>query len=474
MRVTVVGLGYVGLVSAACLADQGHDVVGVEVDPQRIRALEAGRMPIFEPGLEELVADNVRLGRLQFTGRGPAAVAAAQVTIVAVGTDDGRGGWQTRTMLAALAEIAQHIADDGVLVVRSTLPPDFVPSLAHIVNAHREEVARPAVPVILNPEFTREGRAVHDFLQPDRVVLGVASDPDGRGVAQLRRMYHWVDAPVKVMTAVNACFTKLGSNLFLATKISFANELAALCDTFGAEVDVVVNGMSDDTRIGGAFLRAGIGFGGSCLPHQVTSVVRTSEVAGVPTPLLAAVDDINHRQRSWFVDKLESHLNGSLVGRRIALLGLAFKPETDDLREAPSLDIAALLLSRGATVVAHDPMPAAMVGAADRVPGLATADSAEEALAGADAVGLVTEWSAYRALDWVRVAGLMPGRVVVDGRNALPRGEILDAGFSYVSFGRGAWHPDAERPLEVVAEPALIDTPIAVAATPTAQPVLAE
>ncbi len=473
MRVSVVGLGYVGLVTSSCLAEQGHDVIGIEVDPQRIRALEAGRIPLFEPGVEELVIDNVRLGRLTFTARAAAAVAASQITIVAVGTDDGQRGWQTRTVLAALAEIAPHVADDGILVVRSTLPPDFVPSLSHIVNALREEVGRSPIPVMLNPEFTREGRAVHDFMNPDRVVLGVASDPEGRGVAYLRRLYHWVESPIKVMTALNACLTKLGSNLFLATKISFANELAALCDTFGAEVDVVVNGMADDDRIGGSFLHAGIGFGGSCLPHQVTSLVRTAGVAGVPTPLLAAVDHINHRQREWFVDRLEAHLGGSVTGRRVALLGLAFKPETDDLREAPSIDIAALLLERGARVVAHDPMPTAMAGAAARVPGLTTAASIAEALTGADAAGLVTEWAAYRALDWAWAAELMTGRVVVDGRNALSRSEVLDAGFTYVSFGRGTWSPQAERPPIFAMHGTPGGVPV-VALAPTGQPVLAE
>jgi UDPglucose 6-dehydrogenase len=445
VQVSIVGLGYVGLVTAACLAERGHDVVGIEVDGARIAALDNGRAPFFEPDLDRTIESNVKAGRLRFSGYSAAAIEVARVVVIAVGTHDGNGGWQTGTILTALGQVVPFMANDATLLVRSTLPPEFLGQLGSIVDRLRTDVERPHVPVILNPEFTREGQAVHDFLEPERIVLGVANDPDGRGVGNLRHLYRWSDAPVLVMSAVDACLTKLGSNLFLATKISFANELAVLCDAFGSDVTQVVKGMSFDPRIGGGFLRAGIGFGGSCLPHQVSMTVRTGQVAGVPVPLLAAVDEINHRQRRMLVDLIALQLGGSLSEIRVALLGLSFKPDTDDLRDAPSLDIARWLLDAGATVCAYDPLPAARERAALLVEGLEVAASVNEAVLGVDAIALVTEWREFNHLDWTTIHGLVRQAVVVDGRNALDRSSILDAGFSYASFGRGSWTPEAAK-----------------------------
>jgi UDPglucose 6-dehydrogenase len=295
---------------------------------------------------------------------------------------------------------------------------------------------------MLNPEFTREGRAVRDYQQPDRIVLGVVSDPDGHGEAALRELYHSAAAPIIVMGAIDAAITKLGANLFLATKISFANELAEICDAFGADVATVVDGMSYDTRIGGSFLRAGVGFGGSCLPNQVTMTIRTAAQAGVDTPLLTAVDDVNHRRRTQVVERAASMLDGTVRGRRIALLGLTFKPDTDDLRDAPALTIAAELIEQGATVVAYDPMPTARDRSATLVPGLTVEHAAADAIADADAAILVTEWPEFVELDWGAAGDTMRRRVLIDGRNVLSGQRLAAVGFAYSSFGRGTFAPE--------------------------------
>jgi len=442
MRVTVVGLGYVGLVTGACLAEWDHDVTGVDADPRRLGALREGRIPFHEPRLPELVSDGISRGKLLFTDDLKAASASADMVVVAVGTHDGNGGWQTDTVRGALADIVPAMQDHATLVVRSTLPPDFIRQLPSIVASRRSSAGRPAVPVMLNPEFTREGRAVRDYQQPDRIVLGVVSDPDGRGEAALRALYHSAAAPIIVMGAIDAAITKLGANLFLATKISFANELAEICDAFGADVATVVDGMSYDTRIGGSFLKAGVGFGGSCLPNQVTMTIRTAAQAGVDTPLLTAVDDVNHRRRSQVVERAASLLDGTVRGRRIALLGLTFKPDTDDLRDAPALTIAAELIEQGATVVAYDPMPTARERSAALVPGLAVEHAAADAITGADAAILVTEWPEFVELDWSVVGATMRRRVLIDGRNVLSGDRLAAAGFAYSSFGRGTYVPE--------------------------------
>jgi UDPglucose 6-dehydrogenase len=379
--------------------------------------------------------------------------------IVAVGTHDGNGGWQTKTINDCLVSVVPHLSRDAALVVRSTLPPEFLPQLASIVGRIRDEGKQSHIPVLVNPEFTREGQAVTDFMRPDRVVIGVADDPTGRGVKLLQRMYRQTPGPVLVMHGLDAVLAKLGSNLFLATRISFANELAGLCDLYGADVEQVVAAMAYDQRIGGSFFRAGIGFGGSCLPHQVTMTIRGAAASGGFTPLMAAVEEINRGQRSRFVDRIESLLGGSLSDARIALLGLTFKPETDDLRDAPSLEIARLLLERGASVVAYDPMAGAMARAEQLVPGLVTVSSALEALEDADAAGLVTEWSEFLAMDWASAARRMRRPILVDGRNALPPLAMLEAGLAYSSFGRGTLIPGEgetrQTPLERLARQTL-------------------
>jgi UDPglucose 6-dehydrogenase len=449
VRVTVVGLGYVGLVTAACLVEWGHRVRGIDANRGRIADLRAGRMPFYEPGLDRLVARGIAAKALEFSSKAASSLRDADLVVVAVGTHDGNGAWQTATILACLEEIVPHLAPESTLVIRSTLPPDFVESLPEIVA--RARGALPPVAVLLNPEFTREGRAVRDFLNPDRVVIGIAHDPGQRGVAVLRSLYGGVSAPVLVMSAPEAALSKLGSNLFLATKISFANELAGLCDLFGAGVDPVVAALSLDPRIGAGFLGPGVGFGGSCLPHQVAMTVRAAGEHGYPTPLLGAVAAVNESQRRRFAGRLAALLGG-LPGSRIALLGLTFKPGTDDLRDAPSLAIGRHLLAAGARVVAHDPMASARERALGLVAGLEVAPTALEALRGADAAGLVTEWPEFCEIDWDEAGRLMRRRIVVDGRNALSPEMLRAAGFVYSAFGRGPRHVLDRSPVAVTVE----------------------
>lgn len=441
MKVTVVGQGYVGLVTAAGAAEWGHEVVGVEKHEGRLEALLGGHVPFHEPALGELVDTHLADGRLRFSAEAAEAVAASSLTFVAVGTVNADQHWETKTIAACLAEVVPHVPDDGAIVVRSTCPPEFIGQLVDYVDFLRRESGRELIAVMLNPEFTKEGTAVQDFLEPDRVVLGVASDPEARGVALLREFYAQVEAPVLVLSAMDAILSKLGANLFLATKISFANELAALCDLYGSQIERVIEGMAHDPRIGGSFLRAGIGFGGSCLPHQVTMTVRDASTRGHETPLLAAVDEINLRQKMSFVDRIDD-LVGGLAGRRIALLGLTFKPHTDDLRAAPALDIASMLIDRGATVVAYDPMETARRNAKALILGLTVVSSAIEAVSGADAIALTTEWPEFVTLPWQQIAGIVGQRIVVDGRNALDPDALVGAGFVYSSFGRGHRLPE--------------------------------
>ena len=439
MRVTVVGLGYVGLVTSACLAEWGNEVVGIDASQARLKSLSDGNVPFHEPGLDELVAREAESGRLTYGGPEaiPATVAASSAVVIAVGTHDGNGGWQTETLLSCLAQVVPHMAEDAVLVVRSTMPPHLAGQLRGITSQLRREVGLEDIAVVVNPEFTREGTALNDFREPERVVLGIAHDPMGRGEALVQELYAGVACPKLVMSATDATLTKLAANLFLATKISFANEVARLCETFDATIDNVVEGLIHDPRMGRGFLGAGVGFGGSCLPHQVSMTYKSGAERGLELPLLAAVDSINRSQRDEFVDRVVAALEGVVAGRRICLLGLSFKPYTDDLRDAPSLSIARLLIDLGAQVVAYDPMPGARARAAELIPRLRITVDAEGAITGSDVVGLVTEWPEFVSLDWQRVNRMMRGDAVIDGRNCLVPAEVRAAGLRYIGFGRG-------------------------------------
>lgn len=447
MRIAVVGLGYVGLVTSGCLTRWGHEVVGIEADPKRLEMLSGAQLPFYEPGLDELVREGRENGRLRFCGPLDAAehLSAADVVIIAVGTHDGSGGWQTTTMTTCIGEVLPHVRQNAALVIRSTLPPDFIRDLPQLLEEIEPNGAE-RCPVLLNPEFTAEGTAVRDFVEPQRIVVGIVRDPSRDGERLLEKLYASAGAPILTMPAIDAALSKLGANLFLATKISFANELAALCDAFGADVTEVLRSMAFDPRIGSSFLRPGIGFGGSCLPNQVTMTVRSAEMIGHAMPLLNAVERVNVGQRSHFVELLATALGERVTGRRVALLGLTFKPGTDDLRDAPALAIARELLAQGATVVAYDPMPTARYAAAVLVPGLVVAESVIEAVRSADVIGLATEWPEFAALEWSHIRGLVAQPVIVDGRNLLDPVILHAAGFRYSAFGR---RPVEEAPSEL-------------------------
>lgn len=424
MELAIVGAGYVGLVTAACLAKLGNRVRVVDIDAARVERLRRGESPIREPELDELTAAAVAAGRLTFHDDA-AAVRGSRLVIVAVGTLDGDEQWTDRNVRRAVLDLAADPEAPRWIVIRSTLLPGTARAMAAEV-----ELIDPRVRLAMNPEFTREGTAVADFLQPDRVVFGIdpapPDDADATAdqaelVAELRLLYQPLEAPFVVADLTSAETIKVASNVFLALKISYANELARLSAATGADIGAVVDGIGLDRRIGRNFLSPGPGYGGSCLPSQARALPGVAARYGVHTPLMAAIDPSNNEQSAWLVALGEQALGRSLAGCRVALLGLTFKAGTDDLRESPALRLAMLLAKRGATVVAYDPLATgtgvAML-AAQRVEILPAA-SAAEACAGADAVFIATEWREFAELDWAAIAASMSGDLVVDGRGLI-------------------------------------------------------
>ena len=421
--IAVIGTGYVGLVSAAGFAELGHEVYCVDVDSDKVAGLKRGEIPIFEPGLAELVARHQ--ARLHFSTDLAPALEHARLLFVAVGTPPTYSGDADLTavhaVVAAMPASAEH-----ALVMKSTVP---VGTGAAIQRAFAQQ-AKAGFRYVSCPEFLKEGVAVADFLAPDRVVVGDQGDWAGDAVVEL---YAPLNAPLVRTDIASAEMVKLASNAFLATKISFINEIANVCEETGADVTEVARGMGLDDRIGPKFLQAGIGFGGSCFPKDVSALKQLAGNSGYHFQLLNAVIEVNELQKRRVMGKLQKHL-GSLVGRTVTLLGLAFKPDTDDMREASSLVLAARLQADGANVRAYDPV--AEPQAHMLMPGAAFADSAVEATRGADAVVLVTEWKEFRALSWSEVAGAMTGRLIIDGRNALDSDAVRAAGLVYEGVGR--------------------------------------
>ena len=429
-RVAVIGAGYVGLTTAACLADLGNDVVVVDINSEKIGQLQRHQVPFYEPGLSELVKRNAQAGRLTFTTSYEQAVPGAEYAIIAVSTPEGEGG---EADLSHVEAAANSIADcmDGPLVVvnKSTVPPltgDMVSSVLRKRNgSHRAEV-------VSNPEFLREGSAIQDFMHPDRVVIG----SHDRGAAEkVGKLYESLDAPILITPSIyTAEMIKYASNAFLATRISFINEIARICERVDADATQVAEGMGLDKRIGPMFLNAGIGYGGSCFPKDVMALAALAERFDYHPELLHAVMDINRDQRMLVIDKLRDCLE-TLEGRVVGLLGLAFKPNTDDLREAPSLEIAKVLLAAGSHVRAYD--PAAAEGARALIPEIEYSSDAYAVADGADALVLVTEWNEFRFLDLARVKASMRKPVMVDGRNIYDPAMMRSLGFTYRGIGRG-------------------------------------
>jgi UDPglucose 6-dehydrogenase len=434
--VGVIGVGYVGLVTAACFAELGHEVVCLDVKPERIEALRNGTVPIYEPGVDRLLARN--RARLRFTLELEDLVRSCPIAFVCVDTPATHSGDADLTRVRAVIDSLPETGERLVIVMKSTVPVGTGEKLRDDLDARGLSHAG----YVSNPEFLREGRAVADFLEPDRIVIGAFAEADARAVAGL---YAGVQAPVITTDVASAEMIKYASNAFLATKISFINEIANVCEEMGADVGVVAQGMGLDARIGSHFLRPGIGYGGSCFPKDVKALKQLAGNSGYHFQLLTSVIEVNDLQKRRVVGKLERHL-GSLRGTRIALLGLAFKADTDDMREASSLVLAARLRAEGATVVGYDPV--AMQNAAELLGDeVELAGSMLEAVTGADAAVIVTEWGEFRQVCTPAVRGAMRTPLVVDGRNLLDPAQARAAGFAYESVGRpSAPADDALRP----------------------------
>ena len=432
MRVTMIGAGYVGLVSGACFADFGHQVTCIDKDAAKVKALNRGEIPIFEPGLAELVEANVRQGRLEFAGD-TSRIGDAEAVFIAVGTPSRRGdGHADLTFVyEAVREIAPLLSKTVVVVTKSTVP---VGTGDEIENILREKRTDTAIQVVSNPEFLREGAAIQDFKHPDRIVIGT-DDAAARAVlAEIYRPLYLNAPPLLYVSRRTAELIKYASNAFLATKITFINEIADLCEKVGADVQEVARGMGLDNRIGGKFLHAGPGFGGSCFPKDTTALLKTAQDHGVALRLLEAVAAVNEQRKRAMARKVVAALGGSVRGKTIAVLGLTFKPNTDDTRDSPAIPLITALHDLGATVRGYD--PAGMEQAKPLLPAMQYSTSAYAAAEGADAVVIATEWEQFRALDLSRLKRVMAQPVIVDLRNIYRDDEMKRAQFRYFGIGR--------------------------------------
>ena len=477
MKITVIGTGYVGLIQAACLAEIGHQVTCLDIDKEKIALLKAGKSPIYEPGIEELVAKTVAARRLHFTTDYAAAIPGVEVAFIAVGTPSDADGRADLTYVkAAAASIAKHLTGYAVIVNKSTVPVGTGDVVSDIIREHYQG----EFDVASNPEFLREGSAIRDFMEPDRIVIGNASQ---RAEAQLKAVYGPLKAPLLFTDIKTAELIKYASNAMLATQISFINSIAQICDVVGADVTQVAAGMKMDGRIGQrAFLNAGVGYGGSCFPKDVKALIQIAHDQGVHFEILEAVEDVNAQQRRILIERIRTavravvpHSNpissevgtpvlsrvegdssevnqegvrqpvgnaSALTGKRIALWGLAFKPETDDLREAPAMDVAQALIDEGATVVAYDPVAGEL--AKKQLPDLELADSPLAAAKDVDALAILTEWDEFGGLDLAELKKMMNHPTVIDGRNIYDLESVKKSGLTYHSIGRPAIKVDKE------------------------------
>jgi UDPglucose 6-dehydrogenase len=439
MNITVIGTGYVGLVTGACLADAGNSVFCLDLDAKKIERLNRGEIPIFEPGLEPIVKRNEAAGRLRFSTDIAASVAHGDIQLIAVGTPPGEdGSADLQHVIAAARNIGRHMDGYKVVVTKSTVPVGTADKVKHaIIEEQKKRHLGNDFTVVSNPEFLKEGAAVEDFMRPDRIIIG-ADDP--RAITMLRQLY----APFQrnreriiVMSVRSAELTKYAANAMLATRISFMNEVANLAEAIGADIEEVRRGIGSDPRIGYQFLYAGAGFGGSCFPKDVKALKRTADEAGRPLKLVKAVEDVNEAQKHVLADKIRARFGDSLRGKRIAVWGLAFKANTDDMREAPSLALIDDLVAAGASVTAYDP---AAAEEAKRIfaqsQGVAIAASAMEALEGADALAIVTEWQEFRSPDFAAIRKALKTPAIFDGRNLYDPTALRGHGFDYYPIGR--------------------------------------
>jgi UDPglucose 6-dehydrogenase len=432
MHIAVIGTGYVGLVTGACFAEFGVDVTCVDIDAEKIARLSAGEMPIYEPGLEQLVTKNMQSGRLIFTTDIKQAVEQALVIFLAVGTPPKSDGSPDLSFVEAAANsVADHMNGYKVIVTKSTVPIGTGEYLRKLIRERQR--SRLNFGIVSNPEFLREGAAINDFMRPDRVVLGSRDDEAIAIMRDLYRPLYLIEAPFVLTSLEAAELTKYAANAFLATKISFINEIANLCESIGCDVHDVARAIGMDRRIGSKFLHPGPGFGGSCFPKDTQALASVAREFGRDSMIVDAVIEVNRRQREAMVPKIEK-LVGDLKGKTIAILGLAFKPETNDMREAPAIDIITGLLERGATVQAYDPV--AMSEAAEVLPQVNYAADEYEAVTDADALVFVTEWNQFRALDMRRIRDLMRSPRIADLRNIYEPADMRELGFEYIGVGR--------------------------------------
>ena len=432
MKLCVVGTGYVGLVAGTCFAESGNDVICVDVDEKKVAALRGGAVPIYEPGLEELVRRNTGQGRLVFQTDLADAVRQSEICFIAVGTPEGKDG---EADLGAVMAVARGIGDalDGyrVIVDKSTVPVGTAAQVEDIIGSRTDQ----PFDVVSNPEFLKEGAAIEDFQKPDRVVIGCRTDRAWRMMEQLYKPFVRTGKPILRMTPESAEMTKYAANAMLAARISLMNEIANLCEATDSDVEDVRRGVGLDQRLGSAFLFPGVGYGGSCFPKDVKALIKVAESRNLNAQVLQAVDDVNSRQKRWLFDKVSRFVAKDLGDARLAVWGLSFKPRTDDMREAPSVVLINALLEAGASVATHDPvaMPVARGLFGDRVDYF---ESAYDALDGADGLLIVTEWQEFKQPDFARMKQLLSTPLVIDGRNLYDREEMARLGFRYVAVGR--------------------------------------
>jgi len=431
MKIAVIGSGYVGLVAGACLAENGNEVICVDKDASKVRALQRGRIPIYEPGLEEMVRRNRAEKRLTFTTDLPKGIRASQIVFIAVGTPTGEDG---SADLSHVLEVARQIgkAMNGykVIVDKSTVPVGTSERVREVI---KKETQHP-FSVVSNPEFLKQGAAIEDFMKPDRVVIGAEDQRAGQIMTELYSPFTRTGAPIMMMDCASAELCKYAANAMLATRISFMNEVANVCEVVGADVDQVRRAVASDRRIGPAFLFPGVGYGGSCFPKDVKAMVRFASAKNYDFEILRAVENVNDRQKVRLLSKMKQHF-GSLKGKRIAVWGLAFKPKTDDMREAPAVPLISALLDAGASVAAYDPeaMKVARTIFGTRVD---FKDKSYEALSGADGLAIVTEWNEFREPDWTKIKKMLKTPVIFDARNIYNPDQLRGLGFSYYAMGR--------------------------------------
>ena len=434
MKIAVIGTGYVGLVTGTCLADSGNGVVCVDIDKAKVAGLSQGKVPIYEPGLEEMVQYNLAAGRLAFTTELAAAVESAEIIFLAIGTPQAADGTADLSALwSVVDDLAAHLPPEAIVVTKSTVPVGTNAKIYSRLN----ELTGKECNVASNPEFLKEGAAIDDFEKPDRVVVGVRDQRTGDVLRQLYAPFLRTEHPFLVMTPESAEMTKYVANALLATKISFINEMANLCERMGGDINDVRRGIGHDSRIGFAFLFPGVGYGGSCFPKDVRALAAMATEHELEPHMLTAVDRVNDRQKEVMIDKIAQHFDGDLAGKTIAVWGLAFKPRTDDIREAPALVLVDLLLKQGARLQVHDPEALTNVRAAygDK---LVYCERRTEALDKADALVIMTEWKDYHRPDWQEMLSTMRSPTVFDGRNIYEPERMRELGFRYYSVGRPA------------------------------------